>query len=81
MKDIVIGQARIKRELLVLSICFVAAVFLNVYAIAAKGTEWSELLSQLHLTLAVAIVFYVVLGVFRLIVFGIRRLVNSPRKR
>ena len=79
MKDIVLKQARIKRELLVLLICLIAAVLFNVYAIATKGTEWSELLSQLHLTLAVAIVFYVVLGVFRLIVYGVRRLVKSGR--
>ncbi len=77
MKDIVIRQERIKRELLVLCFCFVAAVLFNVYAIATRGTRWSELLSQLHVTLAVAIVFYVVLAIVRLIVYGIRRLVAS----
>ncbi len=79
MKDIVIRQERIKRELLTLCFCFVAAVLFNVYAIATRGTLWSELLSQLHVTLAVAFVFYVVLGVVRLIVCGIRRLVTSSR--
>lgn len=76
MKDIVIGQARIKRELLVLSTCFVAAVLINVYAIATRGTEWSELLSQLHITLAVAVFFYVVLeGKSRLL----RRITQQAR--
>ena len=79
MKDIVIGQARIKREILALSICFVAAVLINVYAIATRGTEWSELLSQLHITLAVAVFLYVVLGVIRLGIFGTWRLVKSRR--
>ena len=79
MKDIVLRQARIKRELLVLSICFVAAVLINVYAIATRGTEWSELLSQLHITLAVAVFLYLDLGVIRLVFFGIRRLVKSRR--
>ena len=79
MKDIVIGQARIKREFFVLSICFVAAVLLNVYAIATRGTEWSELLTQLHITLAVAIVLYLVLGIIRSMVLGAWRLVKSRR--
>ncbi len=77
MKDIVITPARIKREFLVLSICWIAAIVLNVYAIATRGTQWSELLTQLHVTLAVAVVLYVVLGPLRLIVGGIRRLVGS----
>lgn len=79
MRDIVIGQARIKREFLVLSICFVAAVLLNVYAIATRGTEWSELLTQLHIALAVAIVLYLLLGIIRLIVLGAWRLVKIGR--
>ncbi len=77
MKDIVIRQERIKREFLVFPFCFLAAVLLNIYAIASRGTQWSELLSQLHVTLAVAIVFYVILGVIRLIVAGVRRVVGS----
>jgi low affinity Fe/Cu permease len=79
MRDIVIGQARIKREFLALSICFVAAVLLNVYAIATRGTEWSELLTQLHITLAVAIVLYLMLGIIRLMVLGVWRLVKIGR--
>ena len=77
MRDIVIGQARIKREVLVLSMCFLAAEILNVYAIATKGTEWSELFTQLHIALAVAIVLYLVLGLIRLLVFGFLRLVRG----
>ncbi len=76
MKDIVIGQARIKRELLVGAFCFVGAVLLNVYAITTRGTQWSELITQLHVAVAVAMVLYLVLGVLRLIAAGVRRLVR-----
>jgi hypothetical protein len=79
MKDIVIRQVRIKREFLVLSVCFVAAILLNVYAIATRGTEWSELFTQLHITLALALFFYVVLSIVRLGIFGAKRLVGSGR--
>lgn len=77
MRDIVIGQARIKREILVLSMCFLAAEILNVYAIATKGTEWSELFTQLHIALALAIVLYLVLGLVRLVVFGVLKLAKG----
>lgn len=77
MKDIVIRQARIKREFLVLSVCFLAAILLNVYAIATRGTEWSELFTQLHITLALALFFYVVLSIVRLVYFGAKRLVGN----
>ena len=79
MKDIVISQKRIKREFLILSFCFAAAVLFNVYAIATRGTRWSELFSQLHTVLALAIVFYMLLGLVRLILFGIGALVGKDR--
>ena len=77
MKDIVIRQERIKRELYVLLFCFLAAVLFNVYAIASRGTQWSELFTQLHVTIAVAFVFYVLLGFVRVPVAGIRLLVKK----
>jgi hypothetical protein len=79
MKDIVIRQVRIKREFLVLSVCFVAAILLNVYAIATRGTEWSELFTQLHITSALALFFYLVLSIVRLVYFGAKRLIGSGR--
>jgi F0F1-type ATP synthase membrane subunit a len=74
MKDIVIGQRQIRREIRILLILFVVAVLVNVYAIIAKDTMWSELFTQLHYTIALALFLYVVIGILRLVVCGIGRL-------
>ena len=49
--------------------CFVAALAVNVYSIVQFKTEWKELFTTLHITLAVALVFFGVLAVLRGIVF------------
>jgi len=79
MKAIVIGQEKIKRELWILLICFVVAILFNVYAIATKGTEWTELWSQLHVAVLLSVVLYVLLGIIRLILYGIVRPFSRKR--
>jgi len=74
MKDIVITPRAVRREFLILLLCFVVAILLNVFAIATRGTSWSELLSQWHIMLALSVVLYVLLGIIRLVVCGIIRL-------
>jgi TRAP-type C4-dicarboxylate transport system permease small subunit len=69
MKDIVISGRRILREVLIYAGCFVAALAVNVYSIVQFKTEWKELFTTLHITLAVALVFFGVLAVLRGIVF------------
>ncbi len=73
MKDIIIPGRRIARELWVLAGCFAAAVCVNVYAILRFHTAWKELITTLHITLAVAAVFYAVLALVRALVFGLMR--------
>jgi hypothetical protein len=72
MKDIVISGRRILRELLLYAGCFVAALAVNVYSIVHFKTEWKELFTTLHITLAVAGVLFVVLALLRAIVFCCR---------
>jgi uncharacterized Tic20 family protein len=76
MKDIVISGRRILRELLIFSGCFVAALAVNVYSIVRFGTEWKELFTTLHITLAIAGVFFVVLALLRAVFAGGRRVLR-----
>ena len=69
MKDIVISGRRILREVLIYAGCFVAALAVNVYSSVQFKREWKELFTTLHITLAVALVFFGVLAVLRGIVF------------
>ena len=74
MKDVLISGRRMARELRIFLGCFVLALALNVYAIHLYKTAWKELLTTLHITLAVAIIIYVLLGIVRFIFGGVARL-------
>ena len=76
MKDIVIKERQIKRELLVLLSCFVIMEIVNIYAIIDYGGKWSEVIMSLGFVTAAAVVLYLVLAVFRLLVYGIVKLIK-----
>lgn len=81
MKDIVIPVRGIVREIVIYAGCVVAALCVNAYAIVHFNTEWKELFTTLHISLALALVFFAVAAVLRLIVFGCRRLWPSTARR
>lgn len=74
MKDIVIPGRRITRELMILIGCIAIALVVNIYAILKYKTEWKEVVTTLHITIALGVVIYVVLGILRLVVSGTARL-------
>jgi len=74
MKDVLISGRRIAREIQIFLVCFVLALAVNAYAIHEYNTQWKELLTTLHITLAVAIILYVLLGILRLLLGGVARL-------
>lgn len=76
MKDIVIKGRSIRRELIVLAICFVAVNLWNVYAILSYGTSWNELYKVWYAVLAVTIVLYIVLIPIRFLFCWLGRLVK-----
>ena len=73
MKDITITASRIRKELIILIICFVAAFGLNIYSIAKFETDWSEILGQLHVVLGITIIIYLVVAFIRFIYSGLSR--------
>ncbi len=81
MKDIVIARWRILQESLILFGCFLAAIVVNVYSIFHFKTEWKELLTTLHITLAVAAVFFVLVALLRGIVYCGKRVLRRKAHR
>ncbi|NOY95649.1 MAG: hypothetical protein GXO81_04600 [Chlorobi bacterium] len=71
MKDILIPAKRVKKELAILLVCFIAAFLLNIYAIAKYATSWSEILGQLHIIVILSLVIYFIVAILRLILSGI----------
>ena len=77
MKDITITASRLRKELIIFLVCFAAAFGLNIYSIAKFETDWSEILGQLHVVVGIASIIYVVVGLIRLIIFGLSRLIQQ----
>ena len=74
MKDIVITEKMIRRELYVLLGCFVAAFLVNVGSIIAYDRPWSELYSQIGFVIFITGGIYVLLAVFRFLVWLVAKL-------
>ena len=74
MKDIVITEKMIRRELFVLLGCFVAAFLVNVGAIIAYDRPWVELISQIGFVFFIAGGIYVLLAIFRFLVWLVVKL-------
>jgi len=77
MKPIIISPQRIKREGIYLLVAFIIANLLNVYAIITYQSRWSELISFLPLIIMLSLFLYVIIGLVRLIVFSIRKVVSG----
>jgi hypothetical protein len=73
MKDIVISGQRIVQESLIFVGCILAALVVNVYSIVRFKTEWKELITTLHITLVLALFFFVFIALLRGIVSCGRR--------
>lgn len=76
MKDVIIPGRRVARELLIFFGCLIVAFFVNVYAIHKYKTDWKELITTLHITIAAGIVIYMLFGFIRLLVCGVARLLR-----
>lgn len=74
MKDTLITARRKKIEILTWLVCFLVANGLNLYAIIAYRTPYSELLTSFFYVLAFSGVLYVAWTALRLVFFGIMRL-------
>ena len=77
MKDIVITEKMIRRELYILLGCFAAACLVNVGAIIAYDRPWSELYSQIGFVFFITGGIYILLAIFRFLVW----LIVKPFKK
>jgi len=66
-KDTRISAASKKRELNIFLVCFALAIILNVFAIIKHGSPVRELLTQLHVVALLALFFYGLVVVLRIL--------------
>ena len=77
MKDIVIREKHIKRELWIFVACIAVMEGLNIYSIIKYHGMWKEAVMSLGFVVAAAVVTYLVVGLVRLIVAGIIKLIKK----
>lgn len=76
MPKIYISHHRIRVELVSLAVCFLIATGLNIYAIIHYKSPFSELWTSILYVLMATAFFYAVWTLLRLLVYGIKRIVN-----
>lgn len=74
MKDITISGKTLRREILIVLGCFIAAVGVNVYSIIKYRTPFSEIFTQIGYTLILTLALLIVVTLIRLIVCMIKRI-------
>ncbi|OQB31021.1 MAG: hypothetical protein BWY08_00773 [Bacteroidetes bacterium ADurb.Bin174] len=77
MKDIIITGKRRKKEILIFVSCFAIAFLINVLAIIVYKTPWYEIFTQMGYVLAIALVLFLTVTLFRILVWGVKRLLKK----
>ncbi len=80
MNDIILKGASLKRELSILLVSFIVAFGVNVYAIIVYKTGWGEVLTALGFVAILTVIFYVIVGLVRLLIKGIKALIKGKDK-
>jgi VIT1/CCC1 family predicted Fe2+/Mn2+ transporter len=74
LRDTTITSGQKKRELIIILVCFLAAYLLNVIGIIQHNSPARELITQLHVVLLLAAIFYGIVIVLRILYYLISRL-------
>lgn len=77
MKDLIITSNRLKKEIYILSTCFIIAFLINIFSIITFKTPWYEMFTQIGYVVAITLILYLFVVMVRAIVFLIRKLVTK----
>lgn len=80
MKDLVIKNSTLKKEIVIWLISLAIAIAINVYAIAKYDASWSELLSQIPVVILISVLIYLLLLIFRGIAKTLLKIIILFRK-
>ncbi|WP_066631525.1 hypothetical protein [Labilibacter marinus] len=77
MQDIILKGTSVKREIITFLISFIVAFGINLYAIIEYKTPWAELITSLGFVAILAVCFYLIVAIVRLITIWIKMGVKS----
>lgn len=76
MKDLVITSNRLKKEIYVLSTCFIMAFLINIFSIVTFKTPWYEMFTQLGYVVVITFILYLLVAMARAVVFLVKKTVT-----
>lgn len=76
MKDLVITSKRLKKEIYVLSTCFILAFLINISSIVTFRTPWYEMFTQIGYVAVITFILYLFIAMIRVVVFLIRKAIT-----
>jgi len=74
MKDLVISSKRLKKEILIIAICFIVASIINIISVIIYKTPWYEIFTQIGYVLVITLVIYFMVILIRAIVLLIKKM-------
>lgn len=74
MKDIIVKERHIKRELWIFLACIAAMEALNIYAVIRYDGAWTEVVTNIGFIITAALVVYMVSAFLRLLIYVTVRL-------
>ena len=75
MKDLVISSKRLKKEILIIAICFIVASIINIISVIIYKTPWYEIFTQVGYVIVITLILYLFIIIVRLFVSLDRRIV------
>lgn len=80
MKDLTITAKQIRRELILLLVCFVIAEGVNIFSMIKYGTPWTEFFTQIGFVLIIMAALYIILVAVRVLVWLVKIIIGKCRK-
>ena len=80
MKDIIITEKRIKKELSVFVFCFFVGTLTNTLAILYYKSAWTELFTSLHYVLIATVFIYLVSGFIRVLYYIVKKWISKNKQ-
>lgn len=80
MKDLTITAKQIRRELILLLVCFVIAEGVNIFSMIKYETPWTEFFTQIGFVLIITAALYIILIAIRVLIWLVKLIIDRCRK-
>ena len=80
MKDLTITAKQIRRELILLLVCFVIAEGVNIFSMIKYETPWTEFFTQIGFVLIITAALYIILIAVRVLIWLVKLIIDKCRK-